>query len=167
MEMRARGIFLLEFVFVVGILSLLVTICLPRMDFIRRAYARAEIDKLYSDFIYLQQCSVSENKIQTLSFDEKHNEYSYNGHSHSLPRGIVFGVLPGVLGPPSKPSKPIEKGITFKDLKVMFYPTGIVRPGMVSIVDYFAGVMFSLSSSASSISSIKKYAYQHGWIELK
>ena len=137
------------------------------MDFIKKAYLRAEIDKLYSDFIYLQQCAITENKIYSLNFNEKLSNYSYNGHVHRFSSGIEFGVLSGVLGPPSKPNKLMERGITFKGSKILFHPTGAVQPGMVSLVNRSIKNMFSISISASNISSIKKYSYENVWVELK
>ncbi|MBT3455684.1 type II secretion system protein [bacterium] len=161
-----RGFYLLELVVLVGIISFLALVSVPRLGFIKSAMVRAEMDKLYSTFLYAQQLSIVENKQKTLTFDTQKNVYHFEGKTYPLPHKITFGVLPRVLGSPSNPNKVLKRGVSYAHKSVEFYPSGIVKPGMACLVDLSENYMCCISSSVAQVSYIRRYEYKGSWRQI-
>ena len=158
-----QGFYMVEVIVVVGILSFFAMLSIPHFSFVRDSIVRAELDKIHSTFCYLQQMAMTDNQIYELNFDDEKNCYSYQDKCCFLHSQVKFGVLKNVLGPPSDPKELLESGISFTDLRTIFYPTGIIKPGIVCLVDLSETIMYCVSNSVSQVSFIRKYSYQNGW----
>jgi len=132
-------------------------------SFLRKALVRAEIEKLHTICCYLKQVAQVSNKQYVLNFNVDQGCYSYNNTVETLPKQLVFGVAPGVLGPPSAPHKPIARGVTFPNGQIVFYPSGIIHAGTVYISDNDYTYTYALSCAVSHFSYIRKYFYDHDW----
>ena len=105
-------------------------------------------------FSYLQQRSIATLQPEILTFDEKTNSYTYTGPQNKLictklGKTVKFGFIHGVKGPPSLPTQPITKAITFSHSKekqaATFSPEGKISPGTVYLVDTNKRVMGALT----------------------
>jgi type II secretory pathway pseudopilin PulG len=159
---------LIELLVVVALVVLVVTFTVPRTTFVVRFLVQAEINKLYSIFSYLQQRAMVSNQVQELSFDIARHAYRFKTvqgvlTTQSLPGSVRFGVLDHVKGPPSNPTKPLEKAVTFPLRQgvstVSFLTNGKITPGAVYLVDRGARYLGALTCPISQVSYIRKYAY--------
>ena len=164
MNCRRCGFLLLELVVVIGVISLLAMIAIPRLDFFRRAVIKTELNKLYSVCMYLQRSAVVDNKKYELVFDENIHSYCHEKSRYFLPKQVRFGVLSGVLGPPSNPHNVMNRAITFKNKTIEFYPSGVIKSGTVSLIDSKGKFMYTLSNAVSQVSLLRKYMFEDRWV---
>ncbi len=166
--MNKKGLLLLELALVLTLLGFVALLAVGNSIFLHRLIIRSEIEKLYTICRYLQQCAMIQNKPCTLTFDQEHKKYTYEGHEQILPQQIDFGFLSDAKGPPSSPSSPIGKPITFVNNMITFWPEGIISAGTIYIVDSSCQYMFALTSPISQVSYLRKYQYGDGkWILLE
>jgi Tfp pilus assembly protein FimT len=165
---------LYEIIIVLAIITFILTISIPRTDIFRQKVIILELDKLFNIFNYLQQRAIASNNSQQLTFNIKNNSYLYlsltnKSISYQLSYPIIFGFLEAVKGPPSTPTKLINKAITFqtknKTLTVTFLSNGKITPGTIYIIDKYKKLMCALTCPISQVSYIRKYIYKNGqWI---
>jgi competence protein ComGC len=168
--MENKGYSLFELLITVAAIVIFVTLTVPKFSFVNKFVLQNEVDKLYVTLSYLQKKAMALNKQQELYFDLINNVYSYTSINNSfkkykLPQVVEFGILPGVLGPPSKPHKVIKNPITFEKLDnnlhvIKFYPDGIISSGSVFFVDKDKRFLLSLSCPLSPYSCVRKYEYK-------
>lgn len=164
---KQHGSLLINLGITLAIILLLVTLSAPHLSVMRRFLLRAEIEKIYALFHYLQQRALTTHQDQTLVFDIP-NSYCVNNQQEKLSNGIRFGFLPGVAGPPSKPSKQISSPITFKNNRAVFYADGTIAAGTVYLIDHEHKQLYALTSPISQISYLRTYHYQkNSWIPLQ
>lgn len=132
-------------------------------SFLRKSLVRAEIEKLHTICCYLKQVALVTNKQCVLTFDCDAGCYKYEDTIETLPKQLRFGAAADVLGPPSAPTKPIKKGVTFPSNQIVFYPTGIVHAGSVYISDKDYTYTYALSCAVSHVSYLRKYCYNAHW----
>lgn len=144
---------------------------LPRIFNLDKYMLFNELEKLVMTFSYLQQRSIATAQQKTLTFDTGMNSYSYIGPQNKLLRialgkNIKFGFIDGVKGPPSQPTQPITKAITFPHSKekeaATFNPEGKISPGTVYLIDANKRIMGALTCPISGVSYIRKYKYVNG-----
>ena len=105
------------------------------------------------------------NKQQDVYFDIANNRYTFNGTVCTLPSQIMFGVIPGVKGPPSLPKKLVAKPITFKGSRISFFPEGIISSGTIYVTDRYKKFLYAISCSVSQVSYLRKYAFNDNkWV---
>ena len=154
---------------------------MPRFDFFNNYLLSHELDKLFVTFSYLQQKAIAGNKKYSIIFDQINNSYSYQLENsqfenseilqYKLSDGIRFGFIDGVMGPPSNPTKKIEKSINLKKLliiqieilddRVSFWPDGRISHGTIYLVDKAHKYMGALTCSVSQVSYIRRYKYEN------
>lgn len=160
---KTRGFLLFELLVVIALMVILTGLVGSNSSFLRKALVRAQIEKLHTVCCYLKQLAQVSNKQYVLRFDVDQRSYSYDNMVEILPRHLVFGVAPGILGPPSAPYKLIARGVTFPNNQIIFYPSGIVHAGTVYISDNDYTYTYALSCAVSHFSYIRKYFYVHDW----
>jgi prepilin-type N-terminal cleavage/methylation domain-containing protein len=154
---------LIELMVVICLCALLAGLAMVHLSFLDRTIARAEIDKLATVCVYLQQLAIATNSERYLVFDTQKNEYYFDAYHEKLSQRIRFGCLPGVLGPPGNPTHSVEKIITFPGHKICFYPTGIISSGTVYVIDKKGQSQYALSNAVSQVSYLRMYRYDGTW----
>lgn len=164
-----RAFSLIELMVTMALVILVVTFTVPRTTFFARFLVQAEINKLYAVFSYLQQRALASNQVQELSFDVSAHAYTFKtlqgkvATTH-LPGSVRFGILDRVKGPPSSPTRLLEKAVTFPVrqgvLMVNFMTNGKITPGTVYVVDRHAQCLGALTCPISQVSYMRRYAYE-------
>jgi len=174
---------LIELLIFLSLILVLVTVSVPRLDFFNNYFLSHELDKLFVTFSYLQQKAIASNKKYSITFDLVDNSYSYQSGSLvtvpelvtiKLSDKVSFGFIDGVMGPPSSPTKKIEKSINLEKVinnsdrkfskEVSFWPNGRISHGTIYLVDKSHKRMGALTCSVSQVSYIRRYKYENsGW----
>lgn len=172
----SKSFSVVELVVVMAILTIVLSVSVPRVTNLDRYFMLNELEKMFMTFSYLQQKAIAGNCVQELTFDETNRTFCYNGPNNKacvqiLGKGVNFGFIAGVKGPPSNPTNLITKAITFSPSKekptVQFYPDGKIRPGTVYLVDKNKTFMGALTCPISGVSYMRKYRfYNKKWVVL-
>lgn len=94
------------------------------------------------------------------------NSYRYGTERTLLPKGVTFGWLPAVQGPPATPRTPVTTASTFAHHVITCSPEGVVSSGTVYLTDSKKTVLYALSSGVGSVSFLRKYRYAKRWQNL-
>jgi hypothetical protein len=92
--------------------------------------------------------------------------YRYGSERIVLPKGVQFGFLPAVQGPPATPQKSLTTASTFAQHAIICSPEGTLSSGTVYLVDSKKTVLYALSSGVGSVSFLRKYRYAKEWHHL-
>lgn len=157
------GFSLVELTIVMTLFGIMVGIVLVHGTYMYRAVVKQEIEKLALICRYLQHAAMMSNMPKALLFDRKAGAYRYDGARECLPPSVEFGVLSGVKGPPSNPTRQIQSPITFENERIIFHPDGIIQPGTVYLISKDKQVMYALSSPVSQVSYMRIYRYDGSW----
>lgn len=160
----SQGFSLIELMVSLAIFCVIITLTYTQTSFLEEARMHNEINTLYSVAHYLQRYAQLTNQEQVLQFNRTSRSYTFNGRMHVLPKGITFGVLPFIKGPPSSPLQDIASPITFKGEKIVFHPQGIMQSGTVYLVHHERQSMYALSCGVSQVSFLRKYRYDKRWV---
>lgn len=165
-----KGFSLIELLITISILFIILFISVPKIFYLKDFILQNEVEKLASVFYYLQQKSITLNQEQYLKFNLKSNSYFYLGkdnkiQNYFLPEDVRFGIIDGVLGPPTKPVDVIKNVISFKQVQdnifeVTFYTDGIISSGIVYFTNKDKKSLMALSCPVSPYSCVRKYKYQ-------
>lgn len=160
---KCLGLMLIELMIVLSIIVVLIGISVPQFAFIARFRVMAELQKLASICTYLQQRAIATGQPQIIQFDQTTHSYAYAGKHETLADGVLFGVLPSALGPPSHPTKMIAEPITYKNNTVQFLPDGTIESGAVYLVDAKKRSMVAFTTPIGDVSHVRLYSYANGW----
>lgn len=166
MKNISSGFSLIELMITIALCALVVTLTVINVSFLHRGTVYSEVDRLYAACMYLQQCALSGNQDYMLEFDEKKNEYSFDGRVERLEPPVRFGFTEGVKGPPSSPRNNIKSAITFPGKRIMFYSDGVISSGTVYLTDGSDSVLYALSNGIAHVSHLRKYSYNDTWVLL-
>lgn len=158
-----NGFSLIEMMITVALFALLAGLVIAQSSYMNRALVATEIDRLYATCMYAQQCALVSNQEQSITFDKQTNSYSYQQTTHQLPHQLHFGCVPGAMGPPSTPTKPITSAITFINDCITVYPHGIIGSGTIYLTDASNQSMYALSCAVSTVSHLRVYRYDGAW----
>lgn len=173
---RKRAFSLIEVLIVLSLIVVILTVSIPRFEFLNEHILSFELEKLFTIFIYLQQSAIASNKILFFVINEKDQSYVYSTgptkiKKERLADKIKFGFIDGVCGPPGNPIKRIDKAInleshlTSANIKenniIKFLPSGRITAGTIYLVDKVKKHMAALTSSVSYVSYIRKYKYEN------
>ncbi|MFH1253878.1 MAG: hypothetical protein V1646_00410 [bacterium] len=162
---------LVELLIFLSLILVMVTIAVPRLDFFSNYLLSHELNKIFVTFSYLQQKAIASNKKYSIVFDQINNSYSYQAENSNimiqLAEGVSFGFIDGVMGPPSSPTKKIEKFINLEKIinnsdrkhgdEMSFWPNGRISHGTIYLVDKSHKRMGALTCSVSQVSYIRRY----------
>ena len=153
--------FLIEQLIICALFALLFTVVFYSTIFFNGLLVRFELRHLAMTCRTLQWQAVSSNQPQMLTFDSVNNTYNSINGLHRMPKQVQFGADNSIKGPPSNPTHPINKPITFVDNTITFAPTGIVSSGTVYLKDTSRTRFYALTNAVSSISFLRLYRYEH------
>lgn len=159
----AAGYSLIELMIAISLCVLLVHFSLINTRYFNKAIINGELDLLYNTCCYLQQVAITRNETQELYCNAHEHSFHYNGHTHSLSKGIQFGVLSFAKGPPSSPGHALTSAVTFDQKKIVFYPDGIISAGSLYLIDQSTQTLYAMSSGIGPISFLRKYYYDGAW----
>jgi type II secretory pathway pseudopilin PulG len=163
--MRSReGFTLIQVLIVLALSALLAGVTVPVFTFFDKLSARAELDRLYELCVLLQQRAQLENREYMLEFDLQKHTYAAQDQQYALSKNVRFGVLQGVKGPPAQPHRLLAQPVTFPHNTIIFYPSGVIHPGSLYLVDRSTSSLYALTVSVSAFSYIRRYSYTtSGW----
>ncbi len=157
-----KGILLIELLVVITILTLLSYVAISHYT-ASSLHARTELQLLYQACIYMQRRALLKNEPQTLRFDLAEQKYHFENKTHTLAPGTMFGIIQGVKGPPSTPTKPLTTACTFKNNSITFYPDGIIDAGSIYITNKGRTQLYALTNAVSTYSYLRAYCYADTW----
>lgn len=164
MSLMKSGFTLIEVMIVCALCALGVTVAISVHSLFCQMSLKAEHEQLYAMCLYAQQKAMATGHEQTLALCEEGKQcYTSDGETHLLSRDICFGVIAGVKGPPSSPSKELKRSITFKNRCITFYPDGIIDAGTVYLTDKNHAYLYAISSGVATASCLRRYRYENGW----
>jgi len=155
---------LVELMVSLALFSILIVLAITNTSFMQQSLVHSEIDKLYTIAHYLQRRAQLTHKDQVLQFDRYGRSYSFNGRKELLAKGIEFGTLATIKGPPSTPTHEITNPITFNGERITFKPQGIMQPGTVYFVHKELNCAYALSCAVAQVSFLRKYRYDKRWL---
>lgn len=163
MAKNKSGFTLIELMVVICLCMLLCGVSLISFKSFQRSLIGAEMQLFCAACNSLQQQAIATHTIQELSIDTVTHTYSCNGHEHTLAKGVYFDVALNAYGPPSAPHKLLEKPVTFKENKIVFYPEGMMSAGMVCFTNSSHSVLYAISSAVAHVCYVRCYSYDKGW----
>ncbi len=161
--LNIKGFALIEVGVVLVLLSMLSILVIVQWSCFARSMVRSQMDMLAAHCMHAQRCAQLANEPIQVTFDLAHQAYTVQGYHHALGGNVRFGVVPGVQGPPSTPTKPIGNPVTFPQCRITFWPSGIMQAGTVYLVDATHQYQYALSCAVSTFSYLRKYRYDRGW----
>jgi hypothetical protein len=159
---------LIELLITLGLVMIIVAFTIPRTTFFARILVHVEINKLYALFSYLQQRAFASNEEQEVSFNLSSHTYQFKTvqgavATYHLLGCVQFGACDHVKGPPSAPTRPIDKAATFplrnNVSTVVFLPNGKITPGTVYLIDGEKRYLGALTCPISQVSYIRRYTH--------
>ena len=156
---HCSGFTFIELLVVLALFVLLATLTIvvvrPRDSLVARSY----LCSLRATLHALRQRAVATARPHQLVFNTSSRTYRYANTTYTLPSGVVFGALPGVKGPPSRPKVGISNSITFAGHKVLFKKDGTMNSGCIYVTDNRANRSYALSCPVGEISSLRLYQW--------
>lgn len=163
MALMHTGFSLVSVMMSVTIVGILMSLAMVNLSFLDQLIARSEVQALQATCYYAQQVAQARHQPCDIRCDTRDNTYTCNGHRRALPHSIMFGVKPGVYGPPSTSKNLITTPITFAHGTIRSAESGVLTPGTVYIVDRNKRYQYALSCSVSQVSYIRCYRYDNGF----
>lgn len=151
----SKGFFLLELLLV---LTLMIVCSSCLFPLLRSSCLPFELERLAMVIHYIERKARLEGNTYTVTF----HDASYTADKEYIINGR-FGILPGVKGPPSLPTKPLTKPITFPDQKLVCTPQG-PNAGTVYLTDQAS--LYALTCDPSEAHHIRGYRYDKTWHRL-
>jgi Tfp pilus assembly protein FimT len=162
------GFSLIEFIIAFALMALLILLAIPHMGFLQRRFVKADAEELLSTMLYMQREAMVSNTKKKLNFLVLKNQYHYNSITRSLSQGVMFGIINGVAGPPSKQEKSPKAAVTYENQEIVFWPDGKMSPGSVYLTNTERDVMYAVTTPISHISYIRMYCYFRGnWEQIR
>lgn len=186
-KLKSKSSFtLFEILLVLSLLLIVLTITVPVRNFLGNYYLKSEIERLEVFYRYLQQIAIASGQTKIMVFDLQKNSCCCEKTKteklvHLLENGIKFGFIPGVFGPPTKPTHKIEGPISIDrsiaveaknnasmdGLNIKFLPSGKITSGCVYFIDKQNKNMGALTCSPSKVSYLRRYIYNGvNWVGL-
>lgn len=148
---------------VLGFVLIIVLLAVPQLGFIKRHVVRWEVENMRSFITYAYRLALATGQDQTIHFDVAKNKIYGAGREYQLARGTIFGIMPGVQGPPAAPHKLLTSPITFQDNKIVCYAQGTLDAGTVYITDDKASWLYAISLGVSPLSYVRTYFFDGSW----
>lgn len=150
---------LIELTITLALIVCLVSISFPVILNTSRLYVANQARNLQATCWALEQQAIAQNKQIELYLNQAANFYVWAEQVVKLAPKVKFGVIDGVLGPPSSPQKEIQRAVTFAENKIIFYPDGRISPGSVYLVDDMNRILYAVTVSVASVSYVRLYRY--------
>jgi Tfp pilus assembly protein FimT len=157
-----RGFLLIELVVVIAIFAFITTLAVMHFDWLGSVLVKSEMYALRAACLYAQQRAQTSNSIEHIFLNLHEHSYTINGHTYHLSQGVVFGSVPGVVGPHAVGARR-GRASTFSNDTITFYPNGIIQAGMVCMMEPGACVMYALTCGVAHTSYMRMYRYDGVW----
>jgi len=142
--LNERAFTVIELMIVLAMLGILATLSMEGYKtWLARHQLQGVSRMIVSDLRSIHQQALIARQRYWIRFDSEQSEYSIwavgEGEDQlyrrvKIPTPVRFGTAPGVLGPPSDPAEITEvDGITFRDNRVVFMPSGGLGTGAGTI----------------------------------
>ncbi len=148
---------------VLAFVLIIVMLAVPHFSFLSRHLVRQEVENLKQFITYAHRLALATGQMQTIHIQITSNSVQGAGRQYQLARGVRFGVIPGVQGPPAAPHSSLTEPITFKDNQIICYPYGTIDAGTVYITDDRANWLYAVSSGVSPVSYLRTYFFDGSW----
>lgn len=148
---------------VLGFVLIIVMLAVPHLASVQRQVVRWEVENLHAFITYAHRLALATGQDQIITIDTQKNALSGAGRQYQLARGVRFGTLPGVDGPPASPSGPLKQSITFQDNQILCTARGTVSAGTAYITDDKATWLYAVSSGVSSVNYLRTYLFDGSW----
>ncbi len=178
------GFTLSEIVWTLSLVQLIIALSVPFIFWSKRITVFHEMQRLYATLQYAQRKALIERKPCTLVFYPERGSYALD-HEHVMDASVIFGIQPGLCGPPSAASHQITDAITWPHKKIVFYPLdhaknsagtstlgtntlgtsalGASTSGTVYMTDTARSCCYALTCDASYGSILRRYRYKGKW----
>lgn len=151
------GTSLVELIVVISLMAMLLTV-VGRFSLAAHDYLlHSQVRVLFLACRYAQQRALARSGREEINFDLEKKTYRCCQITEHLAPGVLFGTSRPVYGPPGKPSRLIQKPISFMGEKIVFYPTGIMQAGTVYLTDVHKKATYALSNAVSAVSHMRIY----------
>jgi type II secretory pathway pseudopilin PulG len=158
-----RGFLLVELMVTVALLCLTVILLQGAFSASSRGFVRSSLDQLYATCLMAQKRAMMTGLKQEIVFEIDRGSYRSGAERTTLPKGVEFGCLAAVQGPPATPQALVTKASTFAHHTITCTPEGSLSSGTVYLIDSKKTVLYALSSGVVSVSFLRKYRYAKGW----
>lgn len=148
---------------VLAFVLIIVTLAIPHLGFIQRHVMRAEVDNVRVFITYVHRLALATATDQIIYCDPLNQTLTCGERTHALSRGVRFGTMPGVQGPPSAPTHVLTHPITFKDNRIVCYAQGTLDAGTLYFTDDKATWQYAVSLGVSPLSYIRTSVFDGTW----
>lgn len=142
---------------------IIVMLAVPNLTFLQRHAVRAELGNLTTFITYVQRVAACIGQDQPIIINTERNSLEGAGRIHRLGRGVQFGILPGVKGPPAQPTAAITQPVTFQGGRIMCYAQGTVQAGTLYIVDERGTCLYAVSCPVGPVTYLRTYYFDGSW----
>ena len=157
------GSLLIELLIVCLVVAFLASISLSKVSMLNRFLIQAEVEKIRSFCWYLQQRAQMNQAHEILDINLKDGTYQAVGKVEHLAKGITFGIMPEVKGPPSSPILPLKEVCSFANNKIIFAPDGTITSGALYLYAQGSNVLYALTVPVAELCYIRIYKYDGSW----
>lgn len=160
--MQAKpGVTLIELLIVIALIGICCSLVLSRLSNMG-VHVRTELGLLQQVCMYMQRRALLTGQQQSVHLDLHNNSYTFNGRTHKLAQGVIFGTMP-VKGPPASPHTLLTNACTFTQNIITFYPSGIIDAGSLYLTNNAHSILYALTNAVSSYSYLRTYCYADTW----
>jgi Tfp pilus assembly protein FimT len=158
-----RGFLLAELMVTIAVLCLMIVLLKGAGSFTTTGFVRASLDQLCATCLMAQKRAMMTGVQQEVVLEIDRGSYRYGTERIVLPKGVMFGWLAAVQGPPATPQALLTTASTFARNTIACSPEGTISSGAVYMTDAKKTVLYALSSGVGSVSFLRKYRYAKGW----
>lgn len=157
------GFLLVELMVTLGLLCLTVVLLQSAFHAPSTGFVSTSLDQLYATCLMAQKRAMMTGMTQEVVLELDRGSYRYGTERIVLPKGVEFGCIAAVQGPPATPQALITTASTFAHHTITCTPEGSLSSGTVYLTDSKKTVLYALSSGVGSVSFLRKYRYAKGW----
>ena len=160
---KHSGFTLVELMISLAVVAIIAALIVSPGYFWGQILTHAEVEKVRTVCHYLRGRAVAQGVEQSLTFDPLSHSYHYDGMERPLPKQIRFGLVDGVMGPPTHPTSPIKHAVTFADNRLICYPDGSMSSGAVYFVDRDRHHQYAITTGVGRSMRVHVYHYTGSW----
>lgn len=172
---NSRGQMLIELIIVLSGLLIFASLSVRTILQTPKFELMFAIKWLQAEILKCQQEALCFNAKITIKFIEQENRMVFfqreTTFTKNLPKNIIFGVIPGIKGPPGKPKNTINQPIKFENphpLAAIIQSNGRISSGTIYLKHIKKDLMGALTILPHQIGHVKTYLCNHEqWVELE
>ncbi len=157
------GFLLLYVSMVLAFVLIIIMLAVPHLGFIQRHVMRAEVENVRLFITYAHRLALATNQQQVITIDLARNRLEGAGRSYDLARGVHFGALPHIKGPPAAPDQLVTVPATFAKQSITCHVHGAIDAGTLYLVDQTNQWQYAVSVGVSPVTYIRTYYFDGSW----